>query len=114
MELTQEQSVVVWLPGEPPSGYNHKNSGRRRFDYVLAMEKFVPKLPVRHEDRYELWVTFYAYREPKRDLDNMLKCVMDALWRGGALHDDWNVRRIHIDTNTTAHKCGVLVEILKI
>ena len=103
-----------FLPGEPPSAYNTKKA-KKRFDYVLAMDKFVPKRKTKHSDSYSLSVIFHTkFREPKRDLDNMLKCVMDALWRGGAIYDDWNVKEIHISVKFPSRKVGTEIRLYEL
>ena len=78
------------------------------------MQDYVPKLLTKHSDRYAIRVRFHhKFIEPKNDLDNMLKSLMDAI-RPKAIYDDWHVRRITIETKFPSNKVGTEVTVWKI
>ena len=66
--------------------------GRRYREYVAALVKSAGLRPV--PGRVELGLEFYPPDRRRRDLDNVLKALWDALEKGGAYHDDSQVKKV--------------------
>ena len=65
------------------------------------------------EGRVELSVEVFPKSKRKYDLDNLLKCLCDAL-QGGAYHDDSQIHKITMEKFEPIDKEGrVIVEILE-
>ena len=66
--------------------------GRRYREHVAALVAAAGLRPV--AGRVELRLEFYPPDRRRRDLDNVLKALWDALEKGGAYHDDSQVKKV--------------------
>ena len=92
----------------PPSG-NHRNGKRNnRYYNTKAYRTFIDGVALcvleqakdweKTKDRVEMDVYFAPPDRRKRDADNFLKTLMDAITKsGGVWEDDYNVRPISMD-----------------
>ena len=66
--------------------------GRRYREYVAELVKSAGVRPI--AGRVELWLEFYPPDRRRRDLDNVLKALWDALEHGGIYHNDSQVKKV--------------------
>lgn len=111
---TIAESHTVTLPWPPSvNRYWRAVNGRN----ILSAEGRAYRASLRPSDkivRGRLAVTIYAYPPDKRrrDLDNMLKAVLDGLTHTGAIEDDGNIDDLHIVRGDTGNlQPHVLVDI---
>lgn len=69
--------------------------GRQYRDRVLAILK-TERIP-RLTDRLEVWMSFLPPDNRRRDLDNCVKCLLDALQKGGLYEDDSQIKKLHLE-----------------
>lgn len=63
--------------------------------YARAREVLTPQVKFRHEAQVRVHVDFYPPDRRRRDLDNLLKAVLDAGTKCGVWRDDSQVIEIH-------------------
>ncbi|MDD5598718.1 MAG: RusA family crossover junction endodeoxyribonuclease [Victivallaceae bacterium] len=56
----------------------------------------------------ELWLEAYPPDRRRRDLDNLMKCVLDSLQHAGAYHDDSQIVRITAEKHEPLPPDGML------
>jgi crossover junction endodeoxyribonuclease RusA len=67
--------------------------GRRYRERICAILRSLNIRPI--EGRLALTADFYPPDRRRRDLDNLAKCLLDALQHGGAYHDDSQIKEMH-------------------
>jgi crossover junction endodeoxyribonuclease RusA len=70
----------------------HKGKAYRRLVYEHLMAQLVRDTP----GRLAVHIVVHQPDRRKRDLDNLLKCLLDALQHGGAFADDSHIDDLHI------------------
>ncbi len=94
--------ITVILPWPPSVNHYWQACGHRRFiaragvefrDHVLAR---VGGLYEPFEGAVKLKIEAYPPDRRRRDLDNLLKALMDSLQYAGVYEDDFQVGEIHI------------------
>ena len=72
---------------------------RRRFAWAWASNRVERDATLDNDPaslRYALAITVHPPDRRKRDLDNVLKAILDALTFSGAIHDDEQIDDLHV------------------
>lgn len=87
--------------------------GRRYRDYVIWVLKGYALKPL--TGNLEVWMTFYPPDRRRRDLDNCVKCLQDALQQGGLFLDDFQIKKLHLEMADPIKngKCFIRIEEIK-
>ncbi len=66
-------------------------------------------------ERYYVRLVFHARDRRRRDIDNLVKPVLDVLEHGGVIHDDSQVDRIDVRRGRVRSeaRCAVRVDVIK-
>ena len=93
--------IELELPYPPSVNHYYRRVGQRTLisrqgrqyrEEVVALVKLVGFKPV--AGRVELRLEFYPPDRRRRDLDNVLKALWDALEHGGIYHNDSQVKKV--------------------
>jgi len=96
--------IELELPYPPSANHYYRHvgprvlisrEGRQYRDNIVDILKTerVSRLP----GRLEVWMSFLPPDNRRRDLDNCLKCLSDALQKGGLYEDDSQIKRLHLE-----------------
>ena len=83
--------------------------GRRYTDSVVSILSSCGMTAMRRKVRMRIDV--YPPDARRRDIDNILKCLLDSLVKGGALEDDSLIRGLSIEMREPMHDIGGMVHL---
>jgi crossover junction endodeoxyribonuclease RusA len=98
--------IHATLPWPPSVNHYWKSSGKRRYISPQArqwLEEALWLLTKARDTRPTIQgevavsITVYPPDRRKRDLDNLLKPILDALAKSGVIEDDYQVAGLHIE-----------------
>ncbi len=100
----QNKFLQLELPWPPTINTYWRRNGNRYFitDKGLSYRREVIELCYKHhkhftaEDRISVLIEAYPPDKRKRDLDNILKSLLDSLCHAGIYTDDSQIDRLHI------------------
>ena len=81
-------------------------AGRKYRETVIAHLRTCGINPLNGD--IELWLEAYPPDRRRRDLDNLLKCVLDAMQHAGSYHDDSQIVRITAEKHAPLPPAGML------
>lgn len=111
----------IWLP-YPPSvntAFRNVSGGGRRKTYGygrwrrLACQEIMVQRPAKFRGAYEIEIITKRPDNKKRDIDNLIKPVSDALVVAGVVVDDSDCVKVMAQWVTESTKGGVIVRIRK-
>lgn len=98
------EAVELFLPW-PPSvnrywrhnrGVTHiSKEGRQYQRSVRDAAEHLPGLPIT-EDRLSLTIVAHPPDRRRRDIDNILKALLDGLQKGGVIRDDYQIKHLEV------------------
>lgn len=83
--------------------------GRRYTESVVSILSSCGMTAIRKKVRMRIDV--YPPDARRRDIDNILKCLLDSLVKGGALEDDSLIRGLSIEMREPMHDIGGMVHL---
>lgn len=105
--------IELELPYPPSVNHYWLRRGRRtfvsprgrRFRHAVVSELLsLGCKPIR--GKVEIWISVYPPDRRRRDLDNILKALLDALEHGGAYRDDSQIVELHVERDSSIFKGG--------
>lgn len=96
--------IEIELPYPPSVNHYWLRHGKRtfigpngrRFRRAVALALLsLGRKPIR--GKVEIWISVYPPDRRRRDLDNILKALLDALEHGGAYRDDSQIVGLHVE-----------------
>ncbi len=73
---------------------------------ILARKKVQPLL-----GPFDISIKTFPPDSRRRDIDNVLKALLDALQHGGAYHDDYQIARLSIERQKTVPGGKTLIQL---
>ena len=93
MELPWPPSINHYWRRNPMGGHYISKEGKIYLEYVAALLRMRRVRPI--DGPISFKVKLHPPNKQRRDLDNCLKVLIDAISKGGALGDDFQIK--HID-----------------
>lgn len=119
MEMSARKTVLTLDLPYPPSLNRYYRSfggrvvisreGRRYTESVVSILSSCGMTAIRKKVRMRIDV--YPPDARRRDIDNILKCLLDSLVKGGALEDDSLIRGLSIEMREPMHDIGGMVHL---
>ena len=119
MEMSARKAVLTLDLPYPPSLNRYYRSfggrvvisreGRRYTDSVVSILSSCGMTAIRKKVRMRIDV--YPPDARRRDIDNILKCLLDSLVKGGALEDDSLIRGLSIEMREPMPDIGGMVHL---
>ena len=109
--------IALELPWPPSVNHYWGQCGKRRFikDKGVQFRKFVSEQVAtagkKLDGRLSVFVTLFPPNRQRRDIDNSLKALLDALQHAGCFDDDEQIDLIHLERKGVVKggKCCVVV-----
>jgi crossover junction endodeoxyribonuclease RusA len=108
-------ATAFTLPWPPSVNHDYRrvgvktliSAGGRKFRKDVRLHLFAARVPC-HGGDLELIIDLYPPDNRRRDVDNCLKSLLDALQHGLAYHDDYQVKRIVVTMREPASPAGLV------